>query len=138
MRDLFIRCFGRVMAILGCSTLVTACYGVPPTPYSVSGHVKDAETGAPVEGILVKVTERHIDGNFDSDPLYHVGTSNWTHTDADGAFSVRFHEYGSADDVIIEWQDVDGPENGHYRSDTMVAYPEDAENLTIEIEREAL
>ena len=138
MRDLFIRCFGRVMAILGCSTLVTACYGVPPTPYNVSGHVTDGETGDPVEGILVKVTERYIDGNFDSDPLYHVGPSNWTHTDSDGAFSVAFHDREFAGDVLVEWQDVDGPENGLYRSDTMTAIPGDAENLTIEMEREAL
>ena len=60
------------------------------------------------------------------------------HTDADGAFSVAFHDREFAGDVLVEWQDVDGPENGLYRSDTMTAIPGDAENLTIEMEREAL
>jgi hypothetical protein len=52
MRDFFLRNFGRLFAVLGCSTLVTACYGVPYDNFhaSVSGSVLDADSADPIEG----------------------------------------------------------------------------------------
>ena len=53
MREFIIKYFGRIMALLGCTTMVTACYGIPvdPETHWVEGLVKDAETGKPIKGI---------------------------------------------------------------------------------------
>lgn len=130
MRELFIKCFGRLLAILGCSTLVTACYGVPPMPYTVSGHVTDGDTGEPVEGILVRVSERYFSGCDGEEPQYGIGETRSVKTSKEGEFDLKFHEYGSQD-VIVEWQDVDGPENKEYQSGTMIVPIDESENITI-------
>ena len=58
MRNFIIKYFGRLLAIIGCSTMVTACYGVPYDEYipreGISGRVVDSETGEPIKGIKVR------------------------------------------------------------------------------------
>ena len=58
MREFLIKTFARLFAVLGCSTLVTACYGVPYDSFDakVSGRVTDSQTAQPVKGILVRMT----------------------------------------------------------------------------------
>ena len=133
MRELFIKYFGRLLAVLGCSTLVTACYGVPMMDYQVMGAVKNAETGEPVEGILVKAFMRDIHGYDGDQPQYSLVTSQTTESVSGGSFRMFFTVDYYPHDFLIEWQDVDGPENGEYASGTLTVLPEDSENININL-----
>lgn len=115
MREFIIKYFGRILAILGCSTVVTACYGVPFDIYSVKGRVIDAETEEPIKGIKVQVR---------SDRLCDYGE-----TDADGSFHVGFYE--TAAPVSLECVDVDGPLNGSYESFNETIISEDNQYYVI-------
>ena len=133
MREFIVKYFGRVLAVLGCSTLVTACYGVPPMDFEVRGTVADAQTGEPVEGIMVRAFMRGIDG-YDGDvPKYSIVTSETTESASDGSFRMTLMEDYYPDDFLIEWQDLDGPENGEYASGTMTALPDNTENININL-----
>lgn len=90
MRELFIKYFGRILAILGCSTVVTACYGVPTASYVFKGKVVDAETGNPIKGILVSVG-----------PGYGQGTSqeNGSYETSSGSFPME-----RSQDFLVEMQ----------------------------------
>ena len=74
MKELFLKYFGRLLAIIGCSTVVTACYGTPFEVYSAKGRVIDAETEEPIMGIKVQITP---EGGYGI-------------TEANGSFEVRF------------------------------------------------
>ena len=107
MRDLFIKYFGRILAILGCTTLVTACYGVPYAHYHVSGHIVDSETDQPIKDIKVRAVP-----SYEGTDEYPFDMS--TTTDSLGYFEL----YGAGDIeppvYIIECNDVDGELNGSY------------------------
>lgn len=99
MNNFIIKHFGRILAILGCSTLVTACYGVPYDEYDpharVSGRVVDSETDQPIQDIKV----RAVPANESFDP--------------------------STTEYIIECTDIDGEMNGSYEPVTKkIAYDE--------------
>lgn len=109
MTDFIIKHFGRILAILGCSTLVTACYGVPYDEYDpharVSGHVVDSETDEPIQDIKVRAVPANE--SFDSYP--------YDFTDSDGYFNIGdFHP--SPTGYMIECTDIDGELNGSYES----------------------
>lgn len=117
MRELFIKYFGRILAILGCSTMVTACYGVPETPYEVKGRVVDAESGKPIKNIKVSVsagsgygTTGAVGSIYENEGSYPMST----YTSADGEFDVTLYEYFGPDAFLVECTDVDGLDNGLY------------------------
>ena len=45
--NLFIKYFGRLLALLGCTTMVTACYGIPvdPETHWIEGLISAHEAG---------------------------------------------------------------------------------------------
>lgn len=138
MRELFFRFFPRLLAVLGCSTLVTACYGVPYDEFEarVSGEVLDAESGEPIKGISVRVTPGIVAPGSVSDgvnglrPLEDVGTVD-AKTDANGMFSVYLDSYmGVPDAVLIECVDVDGEANGSYLSESKIVPVEDGSTVS--------
>ena len=102
MRSFFIKYFGRILAILGCSTLVTACYAAPPMPYQakLNGRVLDAETGEPIKDIKVSVERGYAQKV----------------TAEDGSFSVWCDREDQQESFVIECSDVDGSVNGLYES----------------------
>lgn len=59
MKDLLLRNLGRIFAMLGCTTIVTACYGTPYSIYNedIYGRVTDAESGNPIPDISVRITD---------------------------------------------------------------------------------
>ena len=85
MKDFIIKYFGRVLAIMGCSTLVTACYGVPYEEYDphagISGRIVDSETEQPIKDIKVRAVP--ADESLESYP-YDSSQS----TDSDGYFNI--------------------------------------------------
>ena len=80
MRDFIVKHFGRILAVLGCSTLVTACYGVPYDEYdpdfNVSGRVVDSEgffnilapLKTPPSGFIIECTDvdGELNGSYES------------------------------------------------------------------------
>ena len=119
MRELFIKYFGRILAILGCSTVVTACYGVMESPYEVKGRVVDAETGKPIVNIKVSVsagsgygTTGGVGSIYENDDAY----ARSTYTSANGEFDLTLHEHFGPDAFLVECTDVDGTQNGLYES----------------------
>ena len=118
MNNFIMKYFGRIMAILGCSTLVTACYGVPYDEYDpharVSGRVVDSETDQPIQDIKVRAVPANE--SFDSYP--------YDFTDLDGYFNIGDFD-PSTTEYIIECTDIDGEMNGSYESVTKeIAYDE--------------
>ena len=85
MRDFIAKHFGRILAVLGCSTLVTACYGVPYNPYdpdfSVNGRVLDSETDQPIKDIKVRAVPSSKD-------LESYGYDSAMSTDSEGFFNI--------------------------------------------------
>lgn len=115
MKDFIVKYFGRIMAVLGCSTLVTACYGVPydeyDTRYNVSGRVVDSETDQPIKDIQVRVVPK--EESQESSP-YDSSNS----TDSAGCFNIVSYIDTTPSGYIIECTDVDGDLNGSYESVT--------------------
>lgn len=132
MREFIIKTFARLFAVLGCSTLVTACYGVPYESFDakVSGRVTDSETGQPVKGILVRMTvgSRSQMGDNAVQSLSPLGSYRDIYTDADGRFYQEMDVPGLPDGVLLECFDVDGQANGSYLPDSRV-YPLETEDL---------
>ena len=113
MKDFIVKHFGRILAVLGCSTLVTACYGVPYNPYdsdfSVNGRVLYSEPDQPIKDIKVRAVPSSKD--LESYP-YDSAMS----TDSEGFFNILGVVESPPSGFIIECTDVDGELNGSYES----------------------
>lgn len=122
MREFLIRYFSRILAVLGCTTLVTACYGVPYEVYvPVKGKVIDAETARPVGGVQVKINVGNgVRGTTGVQASVPLGVPISTHTDRNGNFSATVEAYDNPDAVMLEVLDVDGEDNGCYMPGAMV------------------
>lgn len=127
MREFIIRYFSRVLAILGCSTLVTACYGVPPVDYTIRGVVQDAETEEPVDGIMLRA--------FQLGHESQIVETAVTESDSDGCFELHILSDYYVDSFVLEWQDLDGPKNGEYSSGTMTLDPVEFSDVVINLSR---
>lgn len=141
MKDFLLRTFARLFAVLGCSTLVTACYGVPYEVYDaeISGRITDSETGAPVKGILVRMTvgSRSSMGDNAVQSLSPLDSPRDVYTDADGRFYQEIEMHGEPDGVLLECFDVDGQMNGSYLPESKI-YPLKAdESVEIDIDLKA-
>ena len=132
MKEFLIRTFARIFAVLGCSTLVTACYGVPYDTYDakVSGRVTDSQTGQPVRGILVRMTvgTRSQAGDNAVQSLSPLDSPRDVYTDADGRFYQAISMEREPDGVLLECFDVDGQMNGTYLPESKV-YPLEMEEV---------
>lgn len=138
MRELFLKYFPRLLAVLGCSTLVTACYGVPYDSFEakVSGEVLDADSGMPIKGISVRVTpgvlySGSISGGLKGLRPFADGSTVDARTDVNGAFSVYVgSSMGVPDAVLIECVDIDGEVNGSYLSGSEIVPIKDEESVS--------
>ena len=115
MRELFIKYFGRFLALLGCSTMVAACYGTPMDMDTtwVEGRVRDAETGAPVNGIRVSVIPGLSHGENPED-MEVIGREAVVVSSSDGIVQAYVEICQDPDVFQIRCIDVDGSENGSY------------------------
>ena len=113
MRDFIVKHFGRILAVLGCSTLVTACYGVPYDEYNpdfnVSGRVVDSETEKPIQDIKVRAVP-----SSESPESYPYDSA--CSTNSEGFFNILGPLETPSSGFIIECTDVDGELNGSYES----------------------
>ena len=123
MREFFIKYFGRILAILGCSTMVTACYGVPSdVSFEVKGRVVDAQSGNPIKNIKVTV---EVENGY--------GPPSSEYTSPDGEFSITFYEHYYPGGFMVMCTDVDGESNGLYESSKETVPIEKAHDLVIEM-----
>ena len=102
MKGLFTKYFGRLLAVLGCTTMVTACYGVPYNDFCVQGKVVDSETEEPIQDIQITVAPQ------DGTPLPS------TSTNSHGIFVVYNFVDIPPSGYTIECTDIDGALNGSY------------------------
>ena len=102
MKELFTKYFGRLLAVLGCTTMVTACYGVPYNDFYVQGKVVDSETEEPIQDIQITVVPQ------DGTPLPS------TSTNSNGIFVVYSYFDIPPSGYTIECTDIDGELNGSY------------------------
>ena len=137
MKDIFLKYFSRLLAVLGCSTLVTACYGTPYDDFhgTVSGTVLDADTGEP--GISVRVTPGYRSQSSGNAVQSLVPTSEPVEyiTDSDGRFEDSIYSYREPDGILFECIDIDGAANGSYFPKSQVSEVEEAADLEITLER---
>lgn len=119
MRSFLIKYFGRILAILGCSTLVTACYAAPPMPYQakLNGRVLDAETGEPIKDIKVSVERGYAQKV----------------TAEDGSFSVWCDREDQKESFVVECSDVDGSVNGLYESARKIITEDGSQDFVVEM-----
>lgn len=119
MRSFLINYFGRILAILGCSTLVTACYAPPPMPYQakLNGRVLDAETGEPIKDIKVSVERGYAQKV----------------TAEDGSFSVWCDREDQQESFVVECSDVDGSVNGLYESARKIITEDGSQDFVVEM-----
>ena len=116
--------------------MVTACYGIPDTPYEVKGRVVDAETGKPIQNIKVTVSAGNGYGSTSgvgsvSTPPYSYPASG--STSAVGEFSVTVYEHYVPEGFIVECVDVDGVENGSYESSMEAVPMEKSQDLVVKM-----
>ena len=140
MKEYILKAFSRLFTVLGCSTLVTACYGVPYYDYQVklSGEVTDAETGDPVEGILVKMTVGSYSQGGDQavHSISPLAPTMEAYTDAEGRFQTQVGLHQEAPDgVLLECFDVDGESNGSYMPESKVCSLAEGENAHLLLEK---
>lgn len=85
-------------------------YGTPYATYEFKGSVRNT-SGRPVKGIQVECLPQSLSGfGFEAYPL--------AQTDAEGKFAGRFQNT-FADEWIVRFVDIDGPENGSYAADSV-------------------
>lgn len=141
MKEFIFKTFARLFAVLGCSTLVTACYGVPYDDFDakVIGRVTDSQTGQPVKGVMVKMTagSRSQMGDNAVQSLSPLSSTIVTYTDADGRFDEDLDVYGIPDGVLVECFDVDGEVNGSYLPAAKVYPIEEEGRINVDIEVDA-
>ena len=138
MRNFFLKYFSRFLAVLGCSTLVTACYGVPYDDFhaAVSGTVLDAETGEPIRGISVRMTpgSRTLSNGNPVQSLSPCGSTREELTSVNGAFDGYVSGYGEPDGILVECMDIDGEANGSYLPKSQIVSLSEADDIEITME----
>ena len=84
-----------------------AMYGQPHAYFKAIGSVKD-EKGKPIEGIRVSIT-LHNNYYFPNQYAYDL-----TYTDSKGAYQLTESLFQCPDNVVIDFEDVDGEDHGGY------------------------
>ena len=115
------RVLGNLLGVLGFSGCFliscTKMYGCPSADYKLVGDVKDVRTN-PIPGIRVVFDRYPENEKYGKDTLY---------TDAKGHFEKDLLDYDWNEGSIVKFEDVDGAENGSYRTKILTK-----DNLVIE------
>ena len=110
LNNSWMRVLGALMGVLGFGgCFVTSCrkeYGCPSADYKLVGDVKDVRRN-PIPGIRVVFDRFPEDETYGKDTLY---------TDAKGHFEKDLPDYMWDSGSIVKFEDVDGNENGSFRT----------------------
>lgn len=138
MKDFILKYLSRLLAVIGCGTLVTACYGVPYEQFSakVSCKVVDAESGAPIKGIQVRMTTgyRPSGGDNPVQGMAPIDDPVNAYTDADGKVEEYITSCSEPDCLMIECLDIDGADNGSYAPSSGIYAADQIDNVVISLE----
>lgn len=138
MKDFILKYLSRLLAVIGCGTLVTACYGVPYEQFSakVSCKVVDAESGAPIKGIQVRMTTgyRPSGGDNPVQGMAPIDDPVNAYTDADGKVEEYITSFSEPDCLMIECLDIDGADNGSYAPSSGIYAVDQIDNVVISLE----
>ena len=115
------RVLGNLLGVLGFSGCFliscTKMYGCPSADYKLVGDVKSVRKN-PIPGIRVVFDRYPENEKYGKDTLY---------TDAKGHFEKDLPDYDWNEGSIVKFEDVDGAENGSYRTKILTK-----DNLVIE------
>ena len=104
------RVLGNLLGVLGFGgCFLISCekmYGCPSADYKLVGDVKDVRTN-PIPGIRVV---------FDRYPENEKNGKDTLYTDAKGHFEKDLPDYDWNEGSIVKFEDVDGSENGSFRT----------------------
>ena len=91
---------------------MAVAYGVPWASHAIKGVVVDKETGEPIEGVEVKLAMPDENINY---------PKSWkTITNSEGEYKLsNTYSYYTEKGAPIAFNDIDGEENGSYKSDTI-------------------
>lgn len=115
VRHIYELIIGAILSLLGFSSIV-GCgrleYGSPYATFKVNGDVKAADTGKPIEGVVVKFfPDESIPEWYDE-----------LQSDKDGKVSESFTASPREKNIMLTFEDVDGEEHGGlFASDTLRA-----------------
>ena len=110
MKALIIKLFKITLGLLGVA-MVDSCigkaeYGCPHSDFEAKGIVTDEE-GKGIQGIRVVVSAEYPNPNYVGGP---ITDTLWT--DHDGEYVSRDDNFAIMSSVKLEFEDVDGAENG--------------------------
>jgi putative lipoprotein (rSAM/lipoprotein system) len=110
MKALIIKLFKITLGLLGVA-MVDSCigkaeYGCPHSDFEAKGIVTDEE-GKGIQGIRVVVSAEYPNPNYVGGP---ITDTLWT--DHDGKYVSRDDNFAIMSSVKLEFEDVDGAENG--------------------------
>ena len=109
-----------MLGFIGCEKMNrTDEYGTPHADYTVKGAVVDKATGNPIAGIRVGYSSGNIYVPMYGTPSAPFVEKNAVRTDANGEFKLTETFFPSNGHVPVYVDDVDGAENGFYKSDTL-------------------
>jgi len=109
-----------MLGFIGCDKMNrTEEYGTPHADYTVKGTVVEKATGKPIAGIRVG-----YDSGFQATFLYGVPPTPFVPkssvlTDAKGEFKLSDTFFPTNSQIPVYVEDIDGPENGLFQSDTL-------------------
>lgn len=109
MRSIIIKLIKILLPILGVAT-VDSCigrveYGCPYADFHATGNVSDEDDKA-IQGIRVVVSAENP-GNYTGEPITDTVWTNHS-----GNYYSNFEEFAYVKKVTLEFEDIDGPENG--------------------------
>ena len=111
MKNIFIKLIKIILPMLGvaavdsCEVVGRVEYGCPYADFRSNGVVTDGED-KPIQGIRVVVSAENP-GNYTGEPI-----SDTVWTTHSGQYYCKYEEFAYVKNVKLEFEDVDGPENG--------------------------
>ena len=104
-----------LLGFTGCNSEAPCLYGTPSVDYRVLGTVTD-EQGNPLKDIQVIVNNpnswSYYDDNASRESLPPQVTPDTLYTDKEGKFTSRKAQAFNANNIVVEFKDIDGEANG--------------------------
>lgn len=108
-------CSSTLAFLVGCSNIIgqnVAAYGMPHASFKARGTIKAANTGEPIEGIEITISE-----------LDDYPETDTTFSDESGEYRCSTTIFSHEDSLKLSFRDVDGAENGLFiPKDTVIHY----------------
>jgi len=110
-----------MFGFVGCGEVFNGSveYGTPHADYTIKGTVVDKATGKPITGIRVGYDSGFYFGTMYGVPPTPFVPKSSVLTDAKGEFKLSDTFFPTNNQIPVYIEDIDGPENGLFQSDTL-------------------